>query len=268
MAKGPACLSYPPIRKINNTTDAKLKGQQGDEVPIISLWFMITLSRIVQFFFKIKEVNKENTFVSVGGVFRGVLSIWIIGIILWIAIIWARIHRDMNTDSDMIDQQIYYMVWYDTGLMAEIVDLLRLKFENSNSCVIFWRLRVPVCIPITNHHTYAALLNPFSLTFWLPCFVILCSCILSTTARKLFLVVFVAKPLLFWAETLGARHTECVYSRGKWQRLKNSIVIYTCVSQQEAVLSVRCVRRVRLCRGSCCKGTSVPPPAALPLHWN
>lgn len=71
----------------------------------------------------------------------------------------------MNSDSDMMDQQIYYMVWYDTGLMAEIVDLLRLKFENSNSCVIFWRLRVPVCIPITNHHTYAALLNPFSLTF-------------------------------------------------------------------------------------------------------
>lgn len=68
MAKGPACLSYPPIRKINNITDAKLKGQRGDEVPIISLWFMITLSRIVQFFFKIKDVNKENTFVSVGGV--------------------------------------------------------------------------------------------------------------------------------------------------------------------------------------------------------
>lgn len=48
--------------------DAKLKGQQGDELPIMSLWFMITLSRIVQFFFKIKDVNKENTFVSVGGV--------------------------------------------------------------------------------------------------------------------------------------------------------------------------------------------------------
>lgn len=45
-----------------------LEEQRGDEVPIISLWFMITLSRTVQFFFKIKEVNKENTFVSVGGV--------------------------------------------------------------------------------------------------------------------------------------------------------------------------------------------------------
>lgn len=52
----------------------------------------------------------------------------------------------------------------------------------------------------------------------------------------------VVKPLLFWADTLGARHTECVHSRGKWQQLKNSIIIYTCVSQQEAVLSVRCVR--------------------------
>lgn len=106
-----------------------LEEQRGDEVPIISLWFMITLSRIVQFFFKIKEVNKENTFVSVGGVFRGVLSIWIIGIILWIAIIWARIHRDMNSDSDMMDQQIYYMVWYDTGwwLKLQIFYVLNLK---------------------------------------------------------------------------------------------------------------------------------------------
>lgn len=43
----------------------------------------------------------------------------------------------MNSDSDMMDQQIYYMVWYDTGLMAEIVDLLRLKFENSNSVLFF-----------------------------------------------------------------------------------------------------------------------------------
>lgn len=43
----------------------------------------------------------------------------------------------MNSDSDMMDQQIYYMVWYDTELMAEIVDLLRLKFENSNSVLFF-----------------------------------------------------------------------------------------------------------------------------------
>lgn len=67
MAEDSACLSYPPIRKINNAKDAKLKEQQGDEEPIISIWFMITLSRIVQIFFKKNKLTKKIYFLSVGG---------------------------------------------------------------------------------------------------------------------------------------------------------------------------------------------------------